>query len=136
MRRADIRELLEYVGVRLQAVGRDFTLGEEGEAVIDDVVGENAPVGKLRGLRRIETEHVGQDAVLIDRGDRFLAGVVAGVPDQVDELIEPALAIGNRLARVVLLFGLFGVGEAADRGMPRALYMNHLSVAAHPASPP
>src|ERR1019366_2282919 len=114
MRRADVRELLEKVGVRLKAVGWDFTLGEEGEAMIDDVVGKNPAVGILRGLRRIEAQHVGQEAVGVDRGDCFLTGVIAGMPHQVDELIEPALAIVNRLAGVVLLFGLVGVEEAAD----------------------
>jgi len=42
MRRTEVRKLVESVGVRLKAVGRDVTLGEESEAVIDDIVGEDA----------------------------------------------------------------------------------------------
>ena len=59
VRRAEVRELLENVGVRLEAGGGNIALGEEGEAMIDDVVGKNAAVGILRGLRRIEAQHVG-----------------------------------------------------------------------------
>jgi len=38
-----------------------------------------AAVGVLRGLRRIEAQHVGQNAFGVNRGDCFFAGVVAGV---------------------------------------------------------
>src|SRR6266436_3290412 len=71
-----------------------------------------------------------------DGGDCFFARVVAGMPHQVDELIEPALAIINRLAGVVFLFGLVGVEEAADTRMARAIDMEELAVAPHAASPP
>jgi hypothetical protein len=64
MRRADVRKLLENVGVRFQTAGRAFALGEEREAVIDHVVSEDAAVGIRRRLRRIETQHVGQCAPL------------------------------------------------------------------------
>jgi hypothetical protein len=53
----------------------------------------------------------------------------------VDELIEPALAIVNRLAAVVFLFSLVGVEETADRRVAGAIDMEKLTVAAHAASP-
>src|SRR6266446_5847372 len=136
MRRADVRELLENVGVRLEAIGGNFALGEEGEPVIDHIVGKNAAVGVLRGLGRIEAQHIGQDPILIDRGDCFFAGVIASMPHQVDELIEPALAIVNRLAGVVFLFGLVGVEEAADTRVAGAIDMEELAVAPYAASSP
>src|SRR5207249_1570215 len=83
VRRAEVRELRENVGVRLETGGGNLALGEEGEAVIDDVIGKNAAVGILRGLRRIEAQHVGQKAVSVDRGDCFFAGVIARMPHQV-----------------------------------------------------
>src|SRR3954471_4137055 len=85
MRRADIWELLENIGVRLEAVGGNIALGEEGEAGIDHIVSEAAAVGVLRGLGSVERQHVGQDAILVDRGDGFFVGVLAGMPHQVDE---------------------------------------------------
>ena len=100
--------------MRFKAAGRTLVLGEETEAVIDHIVGEDAAVRIPRGLRMIEAQHVGQDAVGVDRGDRFFAGVVAGVPHQMDELIHPALTIVNRLARVVFQLGFVSVEEAAD----------------------
>ena len=69
MWRADVRKLLENVGVRFQTAGRAFALGEEGEAVIDHVVSEDAAVGILRRLRRIETQHVGQCSLLGNRAE-------------------------------------------------------------------
>ena len=59
MRGAEVRKLLESVGVRFQTAGRAFALGQEREAVIDHVVGEDPAVGVLRRLRRIETQHIG-----------------------------------------------------------------------------
>ena len=55
MRRAQVRELLQDVGVRLEACGRTLIFRQEGDAVIDHVVSEDPPVGILCGLRRIET---------------------------------------------------------------------------------
>jgi len=136
MRRADVRELPENVGMRFEAGGRNFGLREERETMIDHIVGENAAVGVLRGYRGIEAQHVGQDAVLVDRGDCFCARVVARMTHQVDELIEPALAIVNRLAGVVFLFGVVGVEEAADAWVARAIDMEELAVAPHAASSP
>src|ERR1700730_7262076 len=54
---AEVRKLLENVGVRFQTAGRAFALGQEREAVINHVVSEDAAVGILRRLRRIETQH-------------------------------------------------------------------------------
>src|SRR5260370_32517250 len=136
MRRADVRERLENIGVRFKAALRNFTLREERETMIDHIVGENAAVGVRRGYRGIIAQHVGQDAVLVDRGDCFCARVVARMPHQVDELIEPALAIVNRLAGVVFLFGVVGVEEAADAWVAGAIDMEDLVVAPHAASSP
>src|SRR5208282_2472177 len=136
MRRADVRVLLENVGVRFEAAGWTFALGEEAEAMIDDIVGKDTAVGVLRGLRRIEAQHVGQKAVGVDRGDCFFAGVIAGMTHQMDELIEPALAIVNRLAGVVFLLGLVGVEEAADRRVAGAIDVEQLAVFAHAALSP
>src|SRR5262249_57543202 len=47
--------------------------------------------GMFGGLRRIETQHVGQYAFLVDRSNRFLARVTSSVAHQMHELIEPAL---------------------------------------------
>jgi len=54
MWRAEVRKLLEGVSVRLKAVGRDFTLGEESEAVIDDIVGEDAAIVYFAGLEGLK----------------------------------------------------------------------------------
>src|SRR5262249_59047502 len=69
----------------------EWAVGEEREAVVDHVVREDGAVGILRGLRRIETQHVGQYAFLVDRSNRFLARVTSSVAHQMHELIEPAL---------------------------------------------
>jgi hypothetical protein len=55
MRRAYVRELLQDVGVGLEAGGRALIFCQESDAVIDHVVGEDSAVGILCGLRRIET---------------------------------------------------------------------------------
>ena len=136
MRRANVWELLENVGMRLELGGGNISLREEGEAVIDDVVRKHATVGILCGLRRIEAQHVGQKAIGLDRGDCFLAGVIARMPHQVDELIRPAVAIVNRLAGVVFQFGLVGVEKAADAWVTGAIDMEQLAVLADAASPP
>src|SRR5882757_4601954 len=96
VRRPEIRELTEGVGVGTQPTRWTVTLGEETEPVVDDVVGEHAAVRVLRRLRRIVGEHVGQDALLVDGRDGLLVGVTAGVPEQVDEHADPALAIVHR----------------------------------------
>src|ERR1022692_1620874 len=115
MRRAEVRELVESVGMRFEAVRRNLSLGEEGETVIDDIVGKDAAVGVLGRFRGVIAQHVRQKPVGIDRGDRFFPGVMTGMPHQVNKLIAPAITVVDRLAGVVLLFGLVGVEEAADR---------------------
>ncbi len=136
MRRANVRELLENVGVRLEAGGGNIALGEEGEAMIDDVVRKNAAVWILSGLRRIKAQHVRQNAVSIDRSDRFFAGVIARMSHQVNKLIRPALAIVDRLAGVVFQFGVVGIEKAADARVASAIDMKQLAVLAHAAPPP
>jgi hypothetical protein len=66
MRGAEVRKVLENVGVRIQAAGRAFALGQEREAVIDHVVGEDAAIGILRKLRRIEIQYVGQCSLVTE----------------------------------------------------------------------
>src|SRR5262249_1663576 len=135
MRCAQVRELLQGVGVGLEAGGRSLVFRQEGDAVIDHVVGEDPAVGILCGLRRIETEHVGKRALLVDRGDRFLARVIAGMPHQMHELVEPSLAIVDGLARVVFLLGVIGVEEAANARMARAIDVEQLAIASYTAPP-
>jgi hypothetical protein len=77
MRRAYVRELLQVVGVGLEACGRGLIFRQEGDAVIDYVVSEDSAVGIFRRLGRIET-YVGKCTLLVDRGNRFLARVIAG----------------------------------------------------------
>src|SRR5215475_14993992 len=55
---------------------------------------------------------------------------------QMHELLEPSLAVVDRLTRVVFLLGVVGVEEAADAGMARAVDVKQLAVAPHTASPP
>src|SRR4051794_19153925 len=124
MRRADIRELIQSIAVGSESGGRTLVLRQEREAIINDVVRENAPIGILRGLRRIETQNVRQSALVVDRGNRFLAGVIARMPQQMHELFEPSRAVINRLAGVVLLFGVISVEEAADTWMAGSIDVN------------
>ena len=117
----EVWELPEYVGVRLETGRRDVALRKKREPGIDDVVSENAAVGVLCGLRRIEGQHVGQNALGVDRRYRFLAGVAAGMPHQMDELIRPAMDIVDGLAGVVFELGVVGVEKAADRRVAGAI---------------
>ena len=73
MRGAEVGKLLENVGVRFQTAGRAFALGQEREAVVDHVVSKDPAIGILRRFRRIETQHVGQCALLVDLRNRFFA---------------------------------------------------------------
>jgi len=136
MRGAEVRKVLENVGVRFQAAGRAFALGQEREAVIDHVVSEDAAIGILRRLRRIEIQHVGQCSLLVDLGNRFFARVISCVAHQMHELIEPALSIVHRLARVVFQLRVVGVEKAADTWMARTIDMNKLAILPHAASSP
>ena len=49
MRRAQVREHLEEVGVGLEACGGTLVFGQEGEAVIDHVVSEDPTVRIFSG---------------------------------------------------------------------------------------
>ena len=104
--------------------------------MIDDIVGKDPAVGIFRGLRRIEAHHVGQQALGVDRRDRFGVGVVASMAHQVDEHGRPALAIVDRFAGVVFQHGVVGVEEAADRRVASAIDMEQLAVLPDAASPP
>src|SRR5882757_4793146 len=103
VRRPEIRELTERVGVRTQSARWAVALGEKPEPVVDHVVGEHAAIRVLRGLRRVVGEHVGQGALLVDRRDGLVPRVTPGVAEQVDEHVDPPLAIPNRIGGVVLL---------------------------------
>src|SRR5262245_40451535 len=124
MRRAYVWELLQDVGVGLEARGRTLIFRQNGNAVIDHVVGEDPAVGILRGLRWIEAQHVGKCALLVDGGNGFLARVVAGMPHQMHELVEPSFAVVDGLARVVFLLSVVGIEEAADARVTRAIDVN------------
>jgi hypothetical protein len=56
MRRANVRELVEKIGVRLQAGRRTLIFCQERDAIIDHVVGEAPAVGVSRRFRRVETQ--------------------------------------------------------------------------------
>src|SRR5262245_22326864 len=136
MRRAEVWELLQNVGVGLEAGGGTLIFRQEADAILDYVVSEAAAVWVLGGFRRIETQHVGKCTLPVDRGDCFLARVVPRMAHQMHELLEPSLTVVDRLARVVFLLGVVGVEEAADAGMPRAVDVKQLAVAPHTASSP
>src|SRR5262249_57557477 len=65
VRGAQIRKLPQDIGVGLEARGRTLIFRQERDAVIDHVVGEDPAVGILRGLGWIETEHVGNGALVV-----------------------------------------------------------------------
>ena len=105
--RANVWELLQGVGVGLQARGRTLVFRQEGEAVIDHVFREGPTIGILCGLRRIETQHVGKCPFIVDRGDRFLARVIAGMPHEVHELLEPSRAVVDRIGSSITVENTF-----------------------------
>src|SRR5271166_1045642 len=125
---ADVRELLQNVVMRLEARRRALVFRQEGEPVIDHVVGEDPAVGFGRGLRRLETQAVRKRALRIDGGDGFLARVIAGVTHEMDELLEPPVAVVDGLAGVIFQFGVVRVEEAADARMAGAIDVNQSAV--------
>jgi hypothetical protein len=52
-----------------------------------------------------------------------------------NELIEEALSVVNRLTAIVFLFGLVSVEEARDRRMAVAIDMDEFPIATYAASP-
>src|SRR5262249_35046548 len=58
------------------------------------------------------------------------------MPHQMNELVEPSLAIVDGLARVVFLLGVIRVEETANARMTRAIGVNQLAVTSHTAPPP
>src|SRR5262249_36358968 len=136
MRGADGWKLLQNVGVRLETAPRTLIFRQEREAIVDDVSSQTAAVGVHGALRRIETQDVRKRTLPVDRGNRFLSRVVARVAHQMHELIEPSSAVVDWLARVVVLFGVIRVVEAADAGVAGTVNVKPLTVAPHTASPP
>ena len=65
--------------MRLEPVGRNLAVGEHGQAVRHDVVGEQAAVGVAAGLGGVEAQHVGQDPLGIDQGSGLCPGVAPDV---------------------------------------------------------
>jgi hypothetical protein len=63
--------------MRAQPGRRAFTLCQERQPIVDDVVGEHSAVGVFGGFGWIERQHVGQGAFFVDSGDGFLTRVVA-----------------------------------------------------------
>src|SRR5690242_266794 len=58
------------------------------------------------------------------------------MPQEMHELFEPSLPVVDRLARVVFLFGVIGVEEAADARMAGSIDVNQAAVSSYTASPP
>src|SRR5215831_20244807 len=58
------------------------------------------------------------------------------MPHEMHELVEPSLAVVDRLARVVFLLGVVGVEEAANARMAPAIDVKQLAVASKTAPPP
>src|SRR5215510_7084056 len=58
------------------------------------------------------------------------------MPHQMHELVEPSVAVVDRLARVVFLLGVIGVEEAANARMTRPIDVNQLAVSSYTASSP
>src|SRR5215468_12598919 len=52
------------------------------------------------------------------------------------ELVEPALAVVDRLTGIVFFLGVVGVEKAADARMACTISVNQLAVAPYTASPP
>jgi hypothetical protein len=136
VRCTEVWELLEQIAVRLKAVGRDLPLGDEGQAMRYDVVGEDATVRIPSGFRGVIAHHVRQELLGVDRGDSFLSGIISSVAQHMNELIEEALPVVNRLSSIVFLFGFVRVEEARDRRVAISIGMDELAVAAYAASPP
>ena len=136
MRRADVRELLQDVGVGLQAGRWTLIFRQEGDAIVDHIISEDPAVGIPCGLRRIKAKHVGKCALLVDRGNRFLRRIAAGMPHQMHELVKPSLAVVHGFARVVFLLSVIGVEEAANARMARAINVKQLAVASYAAPSP
>src|SRR5271167_2440145 len=53
VRSPEVRELLQNIGVGLEARGWTLILGQERDSVIDHIVSKGTPVRVLRGFRRI-----------------------------------------------------------------------------------
>lgn len=100
MRRTEVGKLRKEVGVRPETVGGNLSLGQESQAVINDIVGENAPVGVPGGLCGIVGQHVGQNAVGVDRGDRFFPSVMRMSGLAPNSLVGSSRTIENTLLSV------------------------------------
>jgi len=95
------------------------------------------PFRILRRLRGIETQHVGQDAVGIDRGDSLFAGVVPGVAHQVDETgsVQRFSIVDRVRWRCIPLLFSSVLKKLLTRG-DRPIDMDELAVATQAATSP
>jgi hypothetical protein len=97
VRRSDVRELGEQIGMGMQAVSGDLPIGEHREEVSDGVIGERPPVARV-GCRApgVIRQHVGQQRARGLRGS--LRRVAAGVLQRVREEGNEPCVVG-RLTR-------------------------------------
>ena len=79
----------QRVGVRAQTGWRASFLVRNATRMSITSSVKTRPFGYCGGLDGSKVQHVRQDAVLVERGDRLLARVAAGVAQQVDELVRP-----------------------------------------------
>ena len=98
MRRAHVRELLKDVSVGPEAGGWTLIFRQEGDPVVDHVISEDPAVGILGGFRWVETQHVGKCPLLVDRSNRFLWRVIAGMSHEVHELVDRLRSLTGSLA--------------------------------------
>ena len=125
MRCAEVRKLLEQIGVRLKPVGRNLPLGDEGQAMRYDVVGQNATVRIPGGFRGVVSHHVRQELLRVDRGDGFFPGVISSVAQHMNELIEEALPVVNRLGSMYSSLVSSVLKKLATVGWPsRSVWMS------------
>ena len=82
MRRAEVRELIEQIGVRPGTVRRDPAPREERDDAVGRVVGEAASVGEACRLEPVVGEHIRKEA---GRELTRLRLAIAQVPEEVDE---------------------------------------------------
>src|SRR4029453_15950256 len=87
------------------------TSGRRPSASIAAIV--RSGVGGVRGVGRIEFQHVWQKTFSVDRRDSFVRCVVADMAQILDEGIEPALPIVHRLAGVPFFLGFVSIEETA-----------------------
>src|SRR6266446_1780764 len=102
IRQAEERELGQEVVVRFEAVGADLSVGQEGHAGAEDIVGGDAAVGIGGRLGAVVAEDVGE------HGSGGRGGLVGGVAAAVLQEFRPGLEVVRhvvgRVPGVVFVF--------------------------------